>query len=201
MVSGTPVPDDEGPVYRFGHAELDLAAHELRIEGKRAPLGARGIGLLRMLVERRRGAVSKHELLDIVWKGVIVEENNLQVQISTLRRMLGPNAIATIPGRGYRFMLPVDGGFDEAAEVPQIAQGPPVGISAQRAEAGNVPARLPELYGRSSESDTLQLLVEQHPWCRSWVPPALARQGWAWRSRLRWRQVARTASGSSSLRR
>ena len=54
--------------------------------------------------------VSKHELLDTVWRGVVVEENNLQVQISTLRRLLlTPQAIATIPGRGYRFMLPLEG--------------------------------------------------------------------------------------------
>src|SRR3954447_21693097 len=94
----------EGVCLRFGQAEMDLAAKELRIDGRRVALGPRAFGLLRMLVEQRRRAVSKHELLDTVWRGVVVEENNLQVQISALRRLLGPQAIATIPGRGYRFM-------------------------------------------------------------------------------------------------
>ena len=40
---------------------------------------------------------------------LVVEENNLQVQVVTLRKLFGPQAIATIPGRGYRFTLVVDG--------------------------------------------------------------------------------------------
>src|SRR3954471_17829320 len=107
--TATPAPDAGLATIRFGHAELDLEALELRVAGKRAPLGPRGIALLAALVQARDRALSKHELLDTVWRGVVVEENNLQVQISTLRRLLGPNAIATIPGRGYRFMLAVDG--------------------------------------------------------------------------------------------
>jgi len=41
----------------------------------------------------------------MVWPGLVVEENNLQVHVSSLRRMLGADAIATVPGRGYRFAL------------------------------------------------------------------------------------------------
>jgi predicted ATPase len=44
-------------------------------------------------------------LLDLVWPGLVVEENNLQVQVGTLRKLLGAGAIATLPGRGYRFTL------------------------------------------------------------------------------------------------
>ena len=54
------------------------------------------------LVDRRQRVVSKAELLDLVWPGIAVEENNLQVHIMALRKLLGPDAIATIPGRGYR---------------------------------------------------------------------------------------------------
>jgi DNA-binding winged helix-turn-helix (wHTH) protein len=56
------------------------------------------------LIERRDRVVFKDELLDLVWPNVTVEEGNLQVQIATLRRLLGAGAIATVPGRGYQFV-------------------------------------------------------------------------------------------------
>lgn len=152
----------DGPVYRFGEAELDIPAQELRVEGKRVTLGPRGIALLRMLIERRRGAISKNELLDTVWRGVIVEENNLQVQISTLRKLLGPQAIATIPGRGYRFMLPVEGGQAEQADAQHGAAVKPADAPHHPA-AGNAPARPPELYGRKEDCAAVQALIERHP--------------------------------------
>lgn len=52
--------------------------------------------------------VGKDELLARVWPGVVVEENNLTVQISSLRKVLGNAAIATVAGRGYRFTLPLE---------------------------------------------------------------------------------------------
>lgn len=162
MPTGPP-PDDNAPIYRFGRAELDTVAQELTLDGKRAPLGARGVGLLCMLIERREAAVSKHELLEKVWSGVIVEENNLQVQISTLRRLLGPHAIATIPGRGYRFMLPLEGEADEVQDAAGGARGLAAVEQPRRsASAGNLPVRLPELYGRQDESSAVQALTQEH---------------------------------------
>ena len=154
--------DESGQVYRFGEAELDVSARELRIKGKRATLGPRGVALLRMLIDLRRGAVSKHELLDTVWRGVIVEENNLQVQISTLRKLLGPQAIATIPGRGYRFMLPVEGARDEYVEAQPRPSGHPSEAPLHPA-SGNAPVRPPELYGRREDCAAVQALLERHP--------------------------------------
>ena len=81
-------------------------------DGQPMPLGARAFDVLQALIERRERVVTKDELLDLVWPGVVVEENNLQVQISTLRKLLGPQAIATIPGRGYRFTAKLDGAPD-----------------------------------------------------------------------------------------
>ena len=69
------------------------------------PLGARAFDVLQALIERRERVVTKDELLGLVWPGVVVEENNLQVQISTLRKVLGHKAITTIPGFGYQFTL------------------------------------------------------------------------------------------------
>ena len=73
--------------------------------GSPVPLGARAFDVLQALIERRERVVTKDELLGLVWPGVVVEENNLQVQISTLRKVLGHEAITTIPGFGYQFTL------------------------------------------------------------------------------------------------
>ncbi|MBT9489983.1 MAG: response regulator [Rubrivivax sp.] len=89
----------------FGHVELRPAERRLLVDGQPVALGARGFDLLCALVARRERAVGKDELLDEVWPGLVVEENNLQVQVSGLRRVLGAEAISTVQGFGYRFTL------------------------------------------------------------------------------------------------
>jgi len=84
-------------------ARIDLAARQLGVAGVPAKLGGRAFDLLVALVERRDRVVPKQELLDVVWPGLVVEENNLQVHVGTLRRHLGAQAISTVSGRGYRF--------------------------------------------------------------------------------------------------
>ena len=95
-------------LYRFGRFVLQPAAQRLLVDGEAVAVGPRAFDLLVALVERAGQVVSKGELLDLVWPGLVVEENNLQVQISTLRKILGPNAITTLAGRGYRFTLPIN---------------------------------------------------------------------------------------------
>src|SRR5205814_8307605 len=90
--------------YRFGSSEVRAAERQVLIDGTPAALGARAFELLMALIERRERVVEKSELFDAVWPGLIVEENNLHVQVSSLRKLLGPNAIATVPGHGYRFV-------------------------------------------------------------------------------------------------
>ena len=92
-----------GP-YRFGRVEVFPDAREARVDGLHAPLGARAFDLLVALIEHRDRVMPKRELLDLVWPGLVVEEANLQVQISTLRKQLGPQSIVTVPGLGYRFV-------------------------------------------------------------------------------------------------
>ncbi len=94
--------------YRFGRFELQPAAQRLLVDGEPATLGPRAFSLLVALAERAGQLVPKAELLDLVWPGLVVEENNLQVQVSALRKILGADAIATVPGRGYRFTLPLE---------------------------------------------------------------------------------------------
>jgi TolB-like protein/DNA-binding winged helix-turn-helix (wHTH) protein len=75
-------------------------------------IGSRGLDILGVLIERAGEVVSKDEIIDAVWPGTVVEDSNLTVQISALRRALEhgrPNGrcIQTVPGRGYRFATPV----------------------------------------------------------------------------------------------
>jgi TolB-like protein/Tfp pilus assembly protein PilF len=93
---------------RFGRFQLNANRRELSVDGVVAKLGARTFDVLLALVERRDRIVSKDELLKVVWPHLVVEENNLQVHVSSLRKLLGPMAIATIAGRGYRFTSGVE---------------------------------------------------------------------------------------------
>ena len=75
-------------------------------------IGGRALELLGVLVERQGDLVSRDEIMRVVWPGTVVEEHNLTVQISSLRRVLdegrgGGSCIQTVAGRGYRFVRPV----------------------------------------------------------------------------------------------
>jgi DNA-binding winged helix-turn-helix (wHTH) protein len=75
-------------------------------------LGSRALNMLGLLVDRKGELVSKDAIMESVWPGRVVEEANLNVQISKLRRILDQNrkegsCIQTISGRGYRFVAPV----------------------------------------------------------------------------------------------
>jgi TolB-like protein/tetratricopeptide (TPR) repeat protein len=89
--------------FRFGRFEVLSGERRLLDAGQRVALGARAFDLLLCLVEQRGRVVPKDELMAQVWPGVVVEENNLTVQVSTLRKLLGSDAISTVPGRGYCF--------------------------------------------------------------------------------------------------
>lgn len=85
---------------------------ELFADGVPASLGLRALDILVHLVANRGSVVSKDALLRAVWPNRTVEENNLTVHISALRRALGDGRemarfIQTVPGRGYRFVAPV----------------------------------------------------------------------------------------------
>ena len=83
-------------------------------------LGARAFDLLLALVTHRDRVMGKAELLDLAWPGLVVEENNLSVQISALRKLLGVRAIATIPAVGYRFTLAESSCSPESPESPAL---------------------------------------------------------------------------------
>lgn len=86
--------------------------------------------LLNLLIEQRHRTVAKAELLDLAWPGQAIEPNNLAVQMWMLRRVRGAQAIATVPGRGYRFQrFLVARQFDPMGVVRQVlAQTEPGGL-------------------------------------------------------------------------
>ncbi|MBX3636863.1 MAG: tetratricopeptide repeat protein [Rubrivivax sp.] len=86
----------------FEHFELRPAERVLRVRGEPVALGSRAFDLLLVLAQRHERLVGKQELLDLVWPGLVVEEHNIATQISTLRKLLGPGVITTLPGYGYR---------------------------------------------------------------------------------------------------
>lgn len=91
----------------FDRFELRPQERLLLADAQPVPLGARAFDVLLALVTHRKRVVTKAELLDLAWPGLVVEENNLTVQISMLRRVLGARSIVTVPARGYQFVAAV----------------------------------------------------------------------------------------------
>jgi TolB-like protein/DNA-binding winged helix-turn-helix (wHTH) protein len=93
----------------FGRFRLLPHRRELRADGVVVELGSRAFDILLVLIEARGALVTKDEFLSRVWPDTVVEENNLVVQISGLRKALGEdrNFIRTVSGRGYRFVAEI----------------------------------------------------------------------------------------------
>ena len=149
--------------YRFGECELHVADRRLLIGGTPAPLGGRAFEVLRVLVEQRARPVPKDELLDTVWPGQFVEEGNLPVQVSTLRKLLGPQSISTVPGRGYRFSLYVHGD-DARADRAGAEGGSDAATEATSAPPrSNLPLQTTALLGRDDDLAQLQAGLARAP--------------------------------------
>ena len=133
--------------YVFGRFELNPVTRQLLADGASVTLGARGFDVLLALVERHERLVTKDELLKAAWPGLVVEENNLQVQISVLRKVLGPQAIATVPGRGYRFALEISPAGDA--------------VAAPERRNHNLPQQLTSFIGHEDDLEAYALLLEQ----------------------------------------
>ena len=93
--------------YLFGRFEADTSRRNLLLDGESQPIRSRAFDLLIALVERSDRIVGTEELFNVVWPGLVVEESNLRQQIAALRRIVGAEALVNIPGRGYRFTMPL----------------------------------------------------------------------------------------------
>lgn len=110
-------------VYRFAHFTLD-GDERLLFDGTATlPLAPKAFDTLLLLVENCGHVLSKEEIMDRVWEGSFVEENNLAQNISILRKALGEGVegakfIETVSKRGYRFITPVTLEGGEADDPP-----------------------------------------------------------------------------------
>ena len=93
--------------YRVGEFEVRADERRILAHGTPVTLGARAFDLLLVLIEHRDRVIGKNELISLVWPDTVVEDGNLTVQMSALRKVLGANAITTVPGRGYRLSVEV----------------------------------------------------------------------------------------------
>jgi DNA-binding winged helix-turn-helix (wHTH) protein/TolB-like protein/Flp pilus assembly protein TadD len=96
-------------IFEFGPFRLDTAERVLLRDGQPVPLTLKAFDVLLLLVEKSGHIVEKDELMSRVWAGSFVEEGNLKVTVSMLRKALddnhgGPRYVETVPRRGYRFI-------------------------------------------------------------------------------------------------
>lgn len=120
---------------------LDLADQSARLDGRPIELGPKVFALLHTLMEAPQRVVTKEALFDSVWDGRFVSEAVLTTAMKELRRALGddarePQFIATVHGKGYRFLKPVETKAPETGAAPQrrpqpgLLQHPDAGCSA-----------------------------------------------------------------------
>lgn len=143
----------------FGSFRLDIARRLLLRNGEPVRIGSRALDLLIVLVERAGDIVSRHELLDLVWQGVVVDEAGVRVHMAALRRALedgqdGARYIVNVAGRGYSFVAPI---------VPDDMDAEPPAVPAQASRSlGHVPPPPRSLIGREAVIDGLsELLLER----------------------------------------
>src|ERR1044072_7311060 len=103
--------DNDAKIYDFHGFRLEESQRRLLYQGEPVPIKPKTLDLLLFLVQRRGQLVVKDDLMREVWPDAIVEENNITVTMSILRKTLGDRVplqfIETVPRRGYRFVAEV----------------------------------------------------------------------------------------------
>lgn len=164
-------------LYEFGDFRLKVSERLLQRQGVDVPLPPKVFDILLVLVQNHGHVVDKERLMNEVWPDTFVEENNLKVYISTLRKTLGESAegqkfIETLPKRGYRFATGITRLVDEDAElivekhtvsnitIKEHEESAAVETTANRESAvASVPARSPGLSRRRLLVSIVALLV------------------------------------------
>jgi predicted ATPase/DNA-binding winged helix-turn-helix (wHTH) protein len=137
---------------QFAGYELKLRERQLIGPGGSVDLSSRSFDILVALLARPNEMIGKSDLFDAAWPGVVVEENTLQVHVSSLRKILGPGYIATVHGRGYKYVGPM----------PRSVVAETVTAAAMPKEKGNVPNYRSECVAREDELASLASLLGKH---------------------------------------
>jgi predicted ATPase len=122
------------------------------------------------MVSRSGQLVTKDELMAEVWPGVVVEENNIQVHVSALRKVLavsggGERYLLTVAGRGYRFVAPVQReGAGQAPPLPgsAVLAGAAPALSSAADVTNNLPQQVTSLIGREAEVAAVRAGLRSH---------------------------------------
>ena len=153
-----------GVTYRFGEFEVDVAAYELRCKGKRLPLARQPMDLLLLLLERRQELVPREDIAKRLWSPEVFTDLDAGIRTAVLkiRQVLNdsresPRFVATVPGKGYRFVAPIE----------LVFQSPPLalpGLVASREHPPNsgrhnLPADVTSFVGRRKELLELPVLL------------------------------------------
>ena len=148
-------------IYEFDRFRIDTRRRLLWSDGDSLAIPSKALDTLAYLVRHAGQTVTKDELMAAVWPDTVVEENNLNKNISALRQLLGEKPgehrfIATVPGRGYRFVAVVSEIRDEA-EYAEIA-------------SPGIPRALPgETAPYPAESRPLRIRTNGRGWWRHWM--------------------------------
>jgi TolB-like protein/DNA-binding winged helix-turn-helix (wHTH) protein len=178
---------DEVAEYHFAGHRLDVRQRRLLSPaGEPVTLSSRAFDTLLALLEHRGEVLSKATLMSLVWPNVVVEENNLNQAISSLRKALGATRsdkgdsrlILTVPGRGYSFvaeverlMLPAAGAepTDSAAPPPAPAAASAAARTAGRTVAAGGP---PRYFGKAAPALALAAVLLLAAGLLLWWPGA-----------------------------
>ncbi|MET1531946.1 ATP-binding protein [Burkholderia sola] len=157
---------------QIGTLSVDFEQRDIRQHGASLRIGARALDILEVLHRASGSVVSKDDIMDAVWPGLIVEENRLQVHVATLRKALGASRdlIKTVPGRGYLLVASASSGPDlvPVVDAPAVAAAPAVVASPDTPDTPDVPdapasSLLAPLVGRDAELAQIVDMLERTP--------------------------------------
>lgn len=146
---------------QVGQHHISLEHREIRSRGESVRLGSRAFEVLELLIAAEGALVSKDEIMRHVWPDTIVEENNLQVHITAIRKALGVDRdrIVTVPGRGYRMTgvkMAAGAGIAEVSADALAIHRP----DAHRLNTHNLPLHVSALVGRQCAVAELLAAIE-----------------------------------------
>jgi DNA-binding winged helix-turn-helix (wHTH) protein len=148
----------DGNAISFGPFRL-FATQRLLLEGDRpVRLGSRAFDILSVLIENAGAVVGKDELIARAWPQTFVEESNLKIQVSALRRALGDGQgghryVLTVPGRGYNFVAPIT-----VEQAPRALES----VVAPTADGPhNLPHAITRLIGREDAVEAIRSRLSQ----------------------------------------